>query len=190
MLLYKISLRSLFFIIYMSEDAKDNEENSTRRDFIVLTASSMVGIGAVCACFPLLDSMNPSADVIALSSIEIDISGIQRGETKTFSWRGKPIFVRNRTDEEIQIARSVQLSSMIDPESDSDRVKTGHEQWLVLIGVCTHLGCVPNGDDKGWLCPCHGSHYDISGRVTRGPAPSNLVVPTYTFISDTKIKIG
>jgi ubiquinol-cytochrome c reductase iron-sulfur subunit len=175
----------------MAVDNKNNKKpDSTRRDFMVLAASSMVGVGAVCACFPLFDSMNPSADVVALSSVEIDISGIQEGETKTFLWRGKPVFVRNRTNKEIEEAKDVNISNLIDPALDSQRVKPGHEKWLVLIGVCTHLGCVPNANSEGWLCPCHGSHYDISGRVTRGPAPLNLAVPPYEFISDTKIKIG
>ena len=171
-------------------DKKDKDSDTTRRDFMVLAASSVAGVGAMCACWPLVDSMNPSADVLALSSVEIDLSGIQKGETKTFSWRGKPVFVRNRTDDEIKEAESIELSKLIDPEADSQRVKTGHEQWLVLVGICTHLGCVPNGVAGGWSCPCHGSQYDISGRVTRGPAPANMVVPPYSFISDTKIKIG
>jgi len=170
------------------EDKK--EDGTTRRDFMVLAASSVAAVGAACACFPVLNSMNPSADVIALSSIEIDISGVPKGETKTFSWRGKPVFVRNRTDEEIKEAQNTQTSGMIDPESDDQRVKAGYQQWLVVVGICTHLGCVPNGVQNGWSCPCHGSQYDISGRVTRGPAPLNLLVPPYSFISDTKIKIG
>jgi ubiquinol-cytochrome c reductase iron-sulfur subunit len=173
----------------MDDNTKLDKE-TTRRDFMVLAASSLAGVGAICACWPIIDSMNPSADVLALSSVEIDISGIQKGETKTFSWRGKPVFVRNRTDDEIKEAQSVEISNLIDPETDSDRVKPNYKQWLVLIGICTHLGCVPNGVKNGWSCPCHGSQYDISGRVTRGPAPSNLVVPPYIFISDTKIKIG
>ena len=172
------------------DDNHQPKSETTRRDFMVLAASSVAGVGAVCACWPLIDSMNPSADVLALSSVEIDISGIQKGETRTFSWRGKPVFVRNRTDDEIKEAESVEISNLIDPETDSDRVKADHKEWLVLIGICTHLGCVPNGVKDGWSCPCHGSQYDISGRVTRGPAPSNLVVPAYSFISDTKIKIG
>ncbi len=166
---------------------KDKKE-TTRRDFMVLAASSAACVGAACACFPLLDSMNPSADVLALSSVEIDISGIAPGETKTFAWRGKPIFVRNRTDAEIQEAENTNES--IDPEPDSERVKPDHANWLVVVGICTHLGCVPNTVSEGWHCPCHGSEYDLSGRVTRGPAPLNLLVPPYSFISDTKIKIG
>ncbi len=174
----------------MSEDKKDEV---TRRDFMVLTASSMTAVGAACVVWPLVDSLNPSSDVLALSSIEVDISDIQPGQSRTVQWRGKPVFIRNRTQEEIDAANSVKTSDLIDPESDEMRVKKGHENWLVTIGICTHLGCVPLGgvgEYNGWFCPCHGSVYDTSGRIRKGPAPLNLEVPPYEFITDTKIKIG
>lgn len=173
-------------------DIKD-QNKTTRRDFITLTASSMVAVGAACAAWPLVDSLNPSADVLAMSSIEVDLSQIQPGQTITVKWQGKPIFITNRTQEKIDEARDVKISELIDPELDQDRVKTGHDQWLITIGICTHLGCVPlanQGDYDGWFCPCHGSQYDSSGRVRKGPAPLNLAIPPYEFISDTKIKIG
>lgn len=169
------------------------DEGTTRRDFMVLTASSMAAIGGACAVWPLLDSLNPSQDVLAVSSIEVDISHIQPGQSMTVKWRGKPIFIRHRTDKEIEEAKSVKISELRDPEEDSARVLPGKEQWLVMIGICTHLGCVPiggQGEYDGWLCPCHGSHYDSSGRIRKGPAPTNLEVPQYEFLSDTKIKIG
>lgn len=174
-------------------DNKENPEKVTRRDFITLTASSMAAVGTACAAWPLIDSLNPSADVLALSSIEVDISKILPGQTHTVKWRGKPVFIRNRTKEEIEEARNVKLADLRDPQNDEDRVKPGHEQWLITIGICTHLGCVPlanQGDYKGWFCPCHGSDYDTSGRIRKGPAPLNLAIPSYAFISDTKIRIG
>ncbi|MCC8417350.1 MAG: ubiquinol-cytochrome c reductase iron-sulfur subunit [Rickettsia endosymbiont of Bryobia graminum] len=173
-------------------DIKD-QNKTTRRDFITLTASSMVAVGATCVAWPLVDSLNPSADVLAMSSIEVDLSHIQPGQTLTVKWQGKPVFITNRTQTKIDEARDVKLSELIDPELDQDRVKAGHDQWLVTIGICTHLGCVPlanQGDYDGWFCPCHGSQYDSSGRVRQGPAPLNLAIPPYEFISDTKIKIG
>lgn len=173
-------------------DIKDNIK-TTRRDFITLTAGSMAAVGAACVAWPLVDSLNPSADVLALSSIEVDLSTIKPGQTVTVKWQGKPVFITNRTQKKIEEARDVRLSELIDPEADQDRVKPGHDNWLVTIGICTHLGCVPlanQGDYDGWFCPCHGSQYDSSGRVRQGPAPLNLAIPPYEFISDTKIKIG
>lgn len=178
----------------MSESNSDSEDNkTTRRDFVTLTASGLTAVGCACVAWPLVDSLNPSADVLALSAIEVDISKIQPGQTLTVKWRGKPIFIKNRTQQEIDEAANTPLSDLKDPEADSKRVKVGHEKWLVTIGICTHLGCVPlanKGDFDGWFCPCHGSHYDSSGRIRKGPAPHNLAVPPYEFISDTKIKIG
>jgi len=171
----------------------DNDDKTTRRDFITLTASSVAAVGAACAAWPLVDSLNPSADVLALSSVEVDISKVEPGHTITIKWRGKPVFIRNRTEEEIKEAKDVNLVDLPDPETDDQRVKKGHEKWLITVGICTHLGCVPlsnKGDYQGWFCPCHGSHYDTSGRVRKGPAPLNLAVPPYEFISDTKIRIG
>ena len=155
-----------------------------------------MGVGAI--VWPLVDSMNPAADVLALSSTEVTLTPIEAGQAITVVWRGKPVFVRHRTPKEIKEAEDVKLSALIDPQADSARVKAGHDQWLVVIGICTHLGCVPlgnapsdpRGEWGGWFCPCHGSQYDTSGRVRHGPAPLNLAVPPYAFETDTKIKIG
>ena len=178
----------------MSNDIlPDDPDKTTRRDFITLTASGMTAVGAACAAWPLVDSLNPSADVLALSSIDVDISGIEPGQTKTVKWRGKPVFITHRTEIQIDEAASTSMKDLKDPEADSARVKEGHAKWLVTIGICTHLGCVPlanKGDYDGWFCPCHGSHYDTSGRIRKGPAPLNLAVPPYEFLSDTKIRIG
>lgn len=171
----------------------DKKGKTTRRDFVTLTASGLTAVGGACVAWPLVDSLNPSADVLALSSIEVDISGIEPGQTRTVKWRGKPIFISHRTEEEVKEAKEVPMSALVDPEEDSERVKPGYEKWLITIGICTHLGCVPlghQGDFDGWFCPCHGSHYDTSGRIRKGPAPKNLAVPPYEFVSDTKIKIG
>lgn len=178
----------------MSQNTKDDSDKTTRRDFMTLTASGMTAVGAACAAWPLVDSLNPSADVLAMSSIEVDISKVEPGQTMTVKWRGKPVFITHRTEAEIKEAEDTPMSDLKDPEADSARVKAGKPEWLVTIGICSHLGCVPlanKGDyDGGWFCPCHGSHYDTSGRVRKGPAPLNLAVPPYEFISDTKIKIG
>jgi len=170
----------------------------TKRDFLKLItgASAAVGVGAI--VWPLVDSMNPSADVLALSSTTVDLAPVQPGQAITVMWRGKPVFVRNRTPEEIELARAVIVGSLPDPQPDADRVKADKAQWLIVVGICTHLGCVPignrstevRGEYGGWFCPCHGSHYDTSGRIRRGPAPANLPVPPYAFEGDTKIKIG
>lgn len=165
----------------------------TRRDFIVLTASAMAGIGAVSVAWPLVDSLNPSADVLALASTEVDLAPIQPGQSIKVMWRGKPVFIRHRTATEIETARNVPVKELKDPEEDQVRVKKGQDQWLVMVGVCTHLGCIPlgqQGDYGGWFCPCHGSHYDTSGRIRKGPAPINLIIPPYEFLSPTKIRIG
>ncbi|MEC9346122.1 MAG: ubiquinol-cytochrome c reductase iron-sulfur subunit [Pseudomonadota bacterium] len=167
-----------------------------RRDFLVITAGAFVGVGGAGLVWPFVDQMNPSADVLALSSTEVDISGVAEGQSITISWRGKPVFVRHRTAKEIEEAVSVPLADLPDPEADAERVKDGKDQWLIVLGVCTHLGCVPigaegnRGEYDGWFCPCHGSHYDTSGRIRKGPAPANLEVPPYEFLTDTQIKIG
>ena len=164
-----------------------------RRDFVVLTASAMSAVGLGVFLYPVVNSMNPSADVLALASIEVDLSAIKEGQTIKVMWRGKPVFVKHRTSKEIAEAREVKLSALPDPELDKDRVKDGHAEWLVMIAVCTHLGCIPiseSGEYDGYFCPCHGSHYDTSGRIRKGPAPKNLVVPDYEFLDDKKIKIG
>ncbi len=175
-----------------------NGVDQGKRDFLTLVtgAAAVIGVGAI--AWPLLDSMNPSADVLALSSVEVDITPIPAGQGITVAWRGKPVFVRHRTDKEIKEAEDVKLSELIEPQPDSARVRPGHTQWIVVIGICTHLGCIPlgnkptdpRGDYGGWFCPCHGSMYDTSGRVRHGPAPLNLDLPPYTFESDSKIKIG
>jgi ubiquinol-cytochrome c reductase iron-sulfur subunit len=174
------------------------DKEVTKRDFLTLVTVSAASIGVGAIAWPLIDSMNPSADVLALSSTEVDITPIPAGSAITVVWRGKPIFVRHRTPEEIKAAEDVQLGQLIDPQADSARVKPGHDQWLVVIGICTHLGCIPlgnkptdpRGDWGGWFCPCHGSQYDTSGRVRHGPAPLNLFLPPYAFETDTKIRIG
>lgn len=169
-------------------------EDGERRDFIILTAQAMAGIGAAAALWPFIDSMNPSADVLALSTTEVDISPIAAGQEIKVMWRGKPVFIRHRTPENIAQAEAVPLSDLRDPQTDAERVKPGKAQWLVQVGICTHLGCVPVGNQAGeyhgWFCPCHGSHYDTAGRIRKGPAPINLVIPPYEFLSDTKVKIG
>ena len=162
-----------------------------RRDFLYISSGAFIGIGVAATAWPFIDQMNPTADVLALSSTEVDISGIEKGQEITINWRGKPVFIRHRTAAEIEAAESVDLAELKDPQPDADRVQK--PEWLILIGVCTHLGCVPlayQGDYHGWFCPCHGSHYDTSGRIRKGPAPLNLFVPPYQYLSDTIVKIG
>ena len=169
-------------------------DSAPRRDFLVLTAQAMGAVGGAALLWPFISSMNPSADVLALASTEIDISAIAEGQEIKVVWRGKPVFVRHRTAKNIEEANAVNIAELRDPETDNARVKAGKEKWLVMVGVCTHLGCVPigsgGGDYDGWFCPCHGSHYDSSGRIRKGPAPTNLAIPPYEFLSDTKVKIG
>ena len=168
-----------------------NEIKSKRRDFLFTATYTIGAVGLGVAVWPLVDQMNPDSSVKALSTTEVDISSLKPGKTITVLWRGKPIFIRRRTTQEIDEAGAVDLKDLKDPEKDSDRTK--NPEWLVMIGVCTHLGCVPlgnKGEYNGWFCPCHGSHYDTSGRIRKGPAPDNLAVPPYIFLSDTKIKIG
>jgi ubiquinol-cytochrome c reductase iron-sulfur subunit len=168
-------------------------KSESRRSFVTTAAYSAAGIGAACTLVPFIDSMNPSKDVAALASVEVDLTNIKLGEEKKVLWQGKPIFIKRRTAEEIKSAQDVQLSELKDPQKDSDRVKLGKEEWLITIGICTHLGCVPignSGEFKGWLCPCHGSQYDTSGRIRKGPAPRNLEIPPYQFVNDNLIKIG
>lgn len=182
----------------MAADTKKDhdQDGETRRDFIQLTGVAMGAVGAACAVVPMINSLNPAKDTLAMASVEVDISGIPEGESKTVMWRGKPVFIRHRTKAEIEDAKAVDVQSLSDKESDDQRVKK--PEWLVIVGVCTHLGCIPSGQKSmdmrgeygGYFCPCHGSSYDTSGRIRKGPAPKNLSVPPYEFVSDTTIKIG
>jgi ubiquinol-cytochrome c reductase iron-sulfur subunit len=170
----------------------------TKRDFLKLLTGSAAVIGTAALAWPFVDSMEPARDVLALSSVDADLAPIPEGSAITIVWRGKPIFLRHRTATEIKEAVDTPLSALRDPAPDSARVKPGKEQWLVVIGICTHLGCVPLGNKPtdprgqfgGWFCPCHGSQYDTAGRIRLGPAPLNLYLPPYAFTADTKIKIG
>ncbi|MGN6462023.1 MAG: ubiquinol-cytochrome c reductase iron-sulfur subunit [Pseudolabrys sp.] len=166
----------------------------TRRDFLYIATGAVAAVGGAAALVPLISQMNPDASTIAAGApIEVDLSPITEGQVIKVFWRGKPIFVEHRTKKEIEEARSVDLASLPDPQTDQSRVKEGHDQWLVLIGICTHLGCIPlahQGNYDGFFCPCHGSQYDTSGRIRQGPAPLNLAVPPYAFLTDTKIRIG
>ena len=178
--------------------SKDEGEGVRRRDFINIAAVSFAGAGVVATVFPLVNQMNPSADVLALSSIEMDISSIERGQAVKTSWRKQPIFVRNLTDAEIAEANEVNMDDLRDPQTLAERTVAGKENWLITLGVCTHLGCVPlgaaqgeiKGEFGGYFCPCHGSHYDTAARIRKGPAPLNLEVPELEFLSDTVVKIG
>jgi ubiquinol-cytochrome c reductase iron-sulfur subunit len=176
-----------------------------RRDFLYIATGAAGAVGAALVAWPFIDQMNPDASVRALASIELDIAPIAEGQSITIKWRGNPVFVRHRTQKEIDDAKAVPISDLPDrdarnanvkegdPATDENRVVGGKEKLLVMMGVCTHLGCVPlgqQGDYGGWFCPCHGSHYDTAGRIRKGPAPQNLPVPIYAYISDTKIRIG
>ncbi len=177
-----------------------------RRDFLFIATgmAGVVGVGA--AAWPFIDQMRPDASTLALATIDVDVSAIEPGMSVTAKWRGSPVFIRNRTDEEVEAARAVDLSELKDPLARNENLPDGTEatdvarsagegmeNWIIMVGVCTHLGCVPlgeAGDFGGWFCPCHGSHYDTAGRIRHGPAPENLPVPTFEFISDTVIRIG
>ena len=166
----------------------------TRRDFLYIATGAVGAVGAAAVAWPLINQMNPDASTIAAGApIEVDLAPITQGQVIKVFWRSKPIFIGHRSKKEIDEARNVNVSSLKDPQSDQARVKAGHDQWLVLIGICTHLGCIPlahQGQYDGFFCPCHGSVYDTSGRIRQGPAPTNLPVPPYEFLSDTKIRIG
>jgi ubiquinol-cytochrome c reductase iron-sulfur subunit len=173
--------------------AHSDQPDAGRRDFLYIATGAVGVVGVAAIAWPVINEANPDASVLALSSTEVDISGVASGSIVTIKWRGSPVFVRNRTQKEIDEARGVPLDQLKDPETDQARVKAGHDNWLITIALCTHLGCVPNGPAgpyNGWLCPCHGSVYDTSGRIRSGPAPKNLVVPPYKFLSDTKVQIG
>lgn len=184
----------------MAETASNAQPESTdgqsRRDFLLYATTAVGVVGVGFAIWPFVHSMNPAADTLALSSTDVDISAVQVGQAITVVWRGKPVFIRRRTPEEIAQAQKDDSADLRDPQKDADRVQK--PEWLILIGICTHLGCVPlgqkpgdpRGEFGGWFCPCHGSMYDTSGRIRKGPAPLNLEVPPYTFTSDTTIRIG
>jgi ubiquinol-cytochrome c reductase iron-sulfur subunit len=175
--------------------ATDAEEPD-RRDFLILAGGAFAAVGGALSLWPFIDQMNPDAGALALASIEVDIAPIKEGQAITVLWRGKPVFIRHRTPEEIKTAEDTDINTLRDPQADDKRVK--RPEWLIVVGVCTHLGCVPQGQKPseprgqygGWFCPCHGSEYDTSGRIRRGPAPLNLAVPEYVFESDTLVKIG
>ena len=186
------------------------EDEPTRRDVILVAAAGFAAVGAAAALWPLLDQMNPDQSALSLATTDVDLSHIEVGQAITVMWRGKPIFIRRRADDEIAAAKSVPVDDLPDPlarnanlpdnapASDENRAGKDREPWLVMIGICTHLGCIPKGqsvgDNKGefggWFCPCHGSQYDTAGRIRVGPAPQNMAIPPYAFLSDTKIKIG
>lgn len=167
---------------------------ATRRDFLYVATGAAAAVGAVSVLWPLVAQMNPDASTIAAGApIEVDLAPIAEGQDIKVFWRGKPIYISHRSQKQVDDARAVAVTSLPDPQSDQDRTKDGHEKWLVVIGICTHLGCIPiahEGQYQGFFCPCHGSVYDTSGRIRSGPAPSNLAIPPYAFVSDTKIKIG
>ena len=168
-----------------------DQKKPKRRDFLYTASYAIGAVGVGVAVWPLVDQMNPDKSVKALASTEVDVSSIELGKSITVLWRGKPVFIKRRTQQEISEARAVKLENLKHPEKDEDRAKD--PEWLIMVGVCTHLGCVPlgnKGEYNGWFCPCHGSHYDTSGRVRKGPAPKNLEIPKYEFINNNTIKIG
>lgn len=189
--------------------AADAEEPN-RRDFLVIAGNAFAAVGAAVTIWPFIQQMNPDKSALALASTEVDLSPVKVGQAITVMWRGKPVFIRNRAKEEIEAAKKTPISDLPDevarndnlpadaPATDENRSSKDHENWLVAIGICTHLGCIPKGqalgdargDFGGWFCPCHGSHYDTAARIRKGPAPRNLQIPPYDFVSDTKIKIG
>lgn len=184
----------------------EDDHEGTRRDFLYYATAGAGAVAAGAAAWPLVNQMNPSADVKALASIQVDISGVEEGSQLTVKWLGKPVFIRRRTAKEIEAARNVEMDQLIDPLAENDNLGPDADaadenrsygengEWLIMVGVCTHLGCVPLGDGAGqfggWYCPCHGSHYDTSGRIRKGPAPTNLLVPVVTFLDENTIKLG
>jgi len=186
--------------------AEASSTEPTRRDFLVLATGAMGVVGTAGLAWPFIAQMNPDAAALALAAVEVDVSSLEQGESLKVKWRGKSVFVRYRTEKEIEEARAVSLEDLPDPDArnaniagdagDANRSVPGREAWIVMIGVCTHLGCVPIGDEGnrgdygGWFCPCHGSHYDTAGRIRRGPAPENLHIPPFEFITEDLLKIG
>lgn len=173
-------------------------EGVRRRDFIHIASGAFAATGAAMVVWPLVNQMNPAADTLALATVEVDLSKLEVGQAMKVKWQGKPVFIRNRTAQEIAQAEAVALPDLRDPQTDSDRVNAAHKNFLVMVGVCTHLGCIPlgagtgeiKGDFNGYFCPCHGSHYDTSGRVRKGPAPKNMAIPAVAFKTPTLIEIG
>ena len=179
--------------------ATDTSTGTTRRDFLMLATGAFGAVGLGAVVVPLISQLAPDAQTVAAGApVDVDLAPIAEGQAIKLFWRGKPIFVRHRTKKEIDEAKAVDVATLRDPQTDAQRTKAGHEQYLVIFGNCSHLGCIPlgpapgesKGDYDGWFCPCHGSHYDSSGRIRKGPAPLNLPVPPYAFTADTKIKIG
>jgi len=177
----------------------------SRRDFLYIATGAVAAVGTAAFIWPFINQMNPDASTLALSTTEVDLSPVAEGQSITVKWRGKPVFIRHRTKKEIDEGKAVKLDQLVDTDArnpnlptgaeatDANRAAAGKEQWLIMIGVCTHLGCVPigeSGDYDGWFCPCHGSEYDTAGRIRRGPAPENLHIPPYEFTKDTTIRIG
>ncbi len=185
-----------------SSTSAHGHSEPTRRDFLMVATGALGAVGAAAVAWPFINNLNPAADTLALSTIEVNVTPIAVGQAVTVKWRGKPVFIRHRTETEIKEAEAVPMSQLPDPQTDNTRVtdtaKKVRPEWLIMIGVCTHLGCVPlgnkPGDPKGefggWFCPCHGSSYDTSGRIRKGPAPKNLVIPDYLFTSDSLVRIG
>ena len=178
---------------YKHQYGQTREKHNNKKRFFIYYQLHRRGSRSWRCNMALIDQMNPDKAQKALATTEVDISQIEPGKSITVLWRGKPVFLKRRTEEEIQEARSVSLDDLPHPEKDEERVKSGKDEWLVMLGVCTHLGCVPlsdKGDYKGWFCPCHGSHYDLSGRIRKGPAPKNMEIPKYEFVDANTIKIG
>lgn len=177
-------------------DGHGAKEGETRRDFLMLATGAFGAFGVGAAVWPLIDQANPAADTLAVSTTEVNLEPIELGQRVVIKWRGKPVFITRRTKAQIEEARAVKLEDLIDPETDQARARKG--EWLIMVGICTHLGCIPQGSKQGelrgeyggWFCPCHGSHYDNSGRIRKGPAPKNLEVPDYAFLKGNKVIIG
>jgi ubiquinol-cytochrome c reductase iron-sulfur subunit len=186
----------------MSEQSLDQARPSAdtkepgRRDFLIVASAAFATLGTAAAIWPFIDSFNPSADVLAKASTEIDLTAVAEGQSVTVLWQGKPVFVRRRTQAEIARARADDSAPLPDPQTDAERAQK--PEWLIMVGICTHLGCIPlgqrpadpRGEWGGWFCPCHGSHYDTSGRIRKGPAPRNLEIPPHHYLSDTRVLIG
>ncbi len=180
----------------MSQSATPPTSDASRRDFLLAATTAVTVTGLGLSLWPFISSMNPAADTLALGTVEVDISGVEVGQSITVTWRGKPVFIRHRSPEDIARAKSEDSADLRDPQADAERVQ--REDWLVVIGICTHLGCIPlgqkpadpRGDFGGWFCPCHGSHYDTAGRIRKGPAPRNLDLPEYAFLDDVTLRIG